>query len=201
MHKIHQLAERFRASQPCQSEVKKHSTLSKVARYFSYFLLFALLSLALLILVAPSLWGTGFYTITGSSMGSALPVGSIAIAQPVAASQIEVGDIIAYRAAGDSGTMVTHRVVKVIHTNGDLSFQTRGDSNEDVDPNLVPPTNVIGKVSFHIPLVGYLFHFIRQPLGYVLLIGLPAIAIIIFEFKSLAGQIGASKKKKAQKVL
>jgi signal peptidase len=87
-------------------------------------------------------------------------------------------------------------VVEVLNSDNVFTFQTKGDNNEEPDRNAVTSANLIGQVRFHIPLVGYILHFIKQPLGYVLLICLPAIVIILVEMKNIREQINLSNRKR-----
>ena len=149
---------------------------AKPVRFISSLIVSGLLALVIFVLIAPQ-FGFVFLTIMGDSMAPALPAGSVAVVQPVAASNVEVGDIIAHRSISEQGPLVTHRVISVINQEGSLVFQTRGDYNEEPDTNRVASTRLVGKVGLHIPFVGYIFHFIRQPLGYGLLVGLPVLII------------------------
>ena len=127
-------------------------------------------------------------------MSPALPSGSVAMVQPVDVSEIEVGDIIAYQPSHVGSTVTTHRVVNIIHQEGDISFQTAGDNNEFADNNPVPSDCVIGKMQFHVPFLGYIIHFLKQPLGYVLLVGLPAIVIVALGIRGIPSRIRPRKK-------
>ena len=60
---------------------------------------------------------------------------------------------------------------------------------------VVPATNVIGVVSFNVPLAGYLAHYVRTPLGFALCIALPGVALIASELKGIVWTIRSRKKK------
>ncbi len=97
-------------------------------------------------------------------MGSALPVGSLAVARPQ--PEYFVGDIITFKIP-DSDELLTHRVdsVKVSKcqcvtaeaTDGVRVYETRGDANNVVDDWELTAEGIVGKVIFHIPYLGYLF--------------------------------------------
>ena len=176
--------------------IRTHSTVIKATKLFSSLLFFTFLALLLFIITAPHLWGFSFLMVMGGSMSPALPSGSVAMVQPVDVSEIEVGDIIAYQPRHVGSTVTTHRVVNIIRQEGDISFQTKGDHNEFADIYPVPSDQVIGRMQFHIPFLGYIIHFLKQPLGYGLLICLPAIVIILVELKNIREQINSSKKKR-----
>ena len=169
---------------------------AKAGKYLCRLLVLVFLALVLFLLLAPHLWGLKFVTIMGGSMDPALPAGSIAVVHPVDSCDVEVGDVIAFSPEKEQkATIVTHRVVEVLDVANVITYQTKGDNNEEPDRNAVTSANLIGQVGFHIPLVGYILHFIKQPLGYGLLICLPAIVIILVEMKNIREQINLSKKK------
>ena len=174
---------------------------AKIARFLNYFLTLGFLALALFLFLAPYLADCKFVSIMGGSMGPTLSAGSIAFVQPIASSEINTDDIIAYHAPGGRSTIVTHRVVEVINEGESLSFQTAGDSNDNADKNPVPSENVVGKVIFHIPYVGFVLNFVKQPIGYCLLIGLPALVIILIEMRGIISQISSLKAGSRHKVL
>ena len=170
---------------------------AKIARFLNYFLTLGFLALALFLFLAPYLADCKFVSIMGGSMSPALSTGSIAFVQPVDSREIGAGDMIAFSpAAAQEPLIVTHRVVEVSDSKGVLSFQTKGDSNNESDRDSVISTDVMGVVRFHLPLVGYLLHFIKQPLGYGLIICLPAFIIILIELRGILRQLDSSKKKK-----
>ena len=174
---------------------------AKIARFLNYFLTLGFLALALFLFLAPYLADYKFVSIMGGSMSPTLSAGSIAFVQPIASSKINTDDIIAYHAPSGRSTIVTHRVVEVINEGEYLSFQTAGDGNDNSDKNPVPSENVVGKVTFHIPYVGFVFNFVRQPIGYCLLIGLPALVIISIEMKRIVSQISSLKASTRHKAL
>lgn len=174
--------------------VSTHSTLIKATKLFSSLLFFTFLALLLFIITAPHLWGFSFLMVMGGSMSPALPSGSVAMVQPVDVSEIEVGDIIAYQPRHVGSTLTTHRVVDVIRQEGDISFQTAGDNNEFGDKNPVPSDRVMGKMQFHVPFLGYIIYFLKQPMGYILLVGLPAIIIVILEIRGISSRIKPCKR-------
>lgn len=75
----------------------------------------------------------------------------------------------------------------------DEGFITKGDANEGPDQWIVKKENVIGKVILTIPLVGYLGYFVRTPIGFILLIVIPASLIIIMEIRNIIKEIKKTK--------
>jgi len=111
--------------------------------------------------------------VLSASMGGALPVGSLAVAAPQ--EEYFVGDIVTFKIPG-SGELLTHRInsVKVSPlrqgfggqagcqcvtaeaTDGVRVYETRGDANNVVDDWELVDEEILGKIVFHLPYIGYL---------------------------------------------
>src|ERR687886_2359087 len=72
-------------------------------------------------------------TVVSGSMQPALPLGSLVVVVPRDADAVRVGDVITFSPPRESRT-VTHRVVEVQGSGGDLRVHTRGDANAVADP-------------------------------------------------------------------
>jgi signal peptidase len=127
------------------------------------------------------LWGDTYYLpVLSGSMEPTIPVGGVVLIKQIGSSTPQVGDIICFKLA-EGQPWVTHRIVKVTEE----GFITKGDANDDVDRWIVKRENVVGKALFTIPYLAYFGNFVRTPLGFVLLITVPAVLIIIDEAKNI----------------
>ena len=168
--------------------------MRKVVNWIGNVLL-ALVVLAMaLFFLTPHFLGMNFFTIYGGSMMPTIPIGSVVAAKPVEASAIEAGDIIAFRTGTEADKLVTHRVVEVSNDSGALCFRTAGDSNANPDGNAVLAENVVGKVWFHVPFLGYLSSFVTTQLGFILLIVVPGIFIISLEVRNIIAELRLMRK-------
>lgn len=142
-----------------------------------------------------SLWGdTRYEPVFTGSMEPAIHVGSVVVIKPVDAETLKTGDIICFKLS--QSTSVTHRIINVT----DGGFVTKGDANEDPDQWTVKRENVIGKVIFTIPYIGYIGYFVRTPIGFILLIIIPATLLIIHEIiKIIKYQKQAQEEKNSSK--
>ena len=131
-------------------------------------------------LVLPSVFSTGLAIVYSSSMEPAMPKGSLAAASPVDPRSLRVGDIIAYHNPRNPKVTVSHRIVEVMDGES-VGFRTKGDANEVPDSYVVPAENVVGRVTWHIPHIGFaldeIMHFVRTAWGLGFLIGLPVVII------------------------
>lgn len=142
-----------------------------VARWIRYSTLVVTVGLLVAIGLAfsPTLFGREVMVITSPSMEPWAPVGSIVVTRMVDARTAGVGDVITFREEGQMPT--THRIVEVVSRDGETStFRTKGDNNEDADPN---PVTISGKVAVAeraIPFVGRILAAVRSPLSFLALV-------------------------------
>lgn len=150
---------------------------------------------------ASFLFGTKPYVVLSGSMEPTIPTGAVVFSK--AASEYKPGDIITFSQNGNKKELVTHRLNEVTGKDGAVTFKTKGDANKSVDSWTVDPKNVVGKVSFKIPFLGYIVNFAQKPQGFILLVIIPATIIVYEEIKNLKNEItsGASdfKNKRLQK--
>lgn len=126
----------------------------------------------------------GAYIIISDSMIPNINVYDAVVTMRATEEQIEVDDIITFmsKEIETAGTPITHRVVGIVHDTEDeskiIGYRTKGDHNNTPDFALIAPDEVIGKVMFRIPFIGYLQTFMTKPIGWILVIVLPCLLII-----------------------
>jgi signal peptidase len=136
------------------------------------------------------LWGdTRYEPVYTGSMEPAIPVGGIVVIKPVDPETLKIGDIICFQLSESAITSVTHRIFNIT----DEGFITKGDANEDPDQWIVKKENVIGKAILTVPFIGYIGYFVRTPIGFILLIVIPASLIIIIEIRNIAKELRKQK--------
>ncbi len=139
-----------------------------------------------------SLWGDTYYEpVYTGSMEPAIPVGSVVVIKPVSPETLTVGDVICFKIGSERSTTVTHRIINITGQ----GFITKGDANEDPDQWVVKKEDVVGKVIAIIPYLGYLGRFVRTPIGFTLLIIVPAILLIIIEMRNIIKEVKKQKPK------
>jgi len=139
-----------------RAEARRSSALRKWAgRLWSAVLgLFLLVVLALT--VGPALLPYRTHVVLGGSMEPTIPIRSVVVMLPVAAEDLEVGDIISFHAPGDDQQLVTHRIVRMDTEDGAPVFVTRGDANGVSDSWRIPAQGTGWRLAFHVPYLGYL---------------------------------------------
>lgn len=167
--------------------------LETVKSILSYTLLVVLLALACFLLYVGissklyALKGPSFkpmfslYTIISPSMEPNLRVNDTIVDKRVSKiEEIKVGDIITFISTSDTsaGLVVTHRVLDIVTENGVKKLRTKGDNNNSPDSNLVEEKDVLGRVILKIPQLGKIQFFLSRQNGWLLLIILPALALL-----------------------
>jgi len=152
----------------------------KITQWLFSVLLVIVVVCAVFTFLAPH-FGWRVDAVLSGSMEPALKVGSIEVTKPVSTNDIQAGNIITFRSPGNPQLIVSHRVVAITSE----GFVTKGDANRDNDEPVVPPQNVLGKVVFHIPYVGYVIWVVRKPIGFMLALVVPAAVLIIMEIVNI----------------
>ncbi len=129
--------------------------------------------------------GGHLLSVQSGSMVPALNKGDLVSVTRVPADKLQPGDIVTFINPRDKNSTVTHRIVQVLGSGNEVKkFVTKGDANQSNDTAL-DATQIIGKVRYSVPYVGYGADFIRKPLGLLLIIYIPSLMIIISEVRRL----------------
>lgn len=116
------------------------------------------------------------YSILSGSMEPEIRTGDLAIVKSAKMNQVEPGDVITFKYEGN---IVTHRIVE----KNEEGFITKGDNNNAEDTEIVKEEELIGKVLFHMPFLGYITVFLSKPIVISGLMVLIAISILWDTFK------------------
>lgn len=158
--------------------------VKQIASVLGLVLLIALVAPFVVYALPGAIGGEASFIVLSGSMEPGISSGDAVIVSERAPESIEVGDVITF-VRGQQSTPVTHRVVGVEEIAGGVSFQTKGDANEDVDPEPVPGANVIGVVTLTIPYIGYVVQTVNSPVGFVALVVVPIGLLVLTELWSL----------------
>lgn len=146
--------------------------MMRAAHFTARLALYSLVLLALLLLVLlrvyPALSGTATSVAMTSSMYPAIPAGSLIYLDQDA--EVSKGSIITFQVGK---AIITHRVIDIGSMRGDFTdptYVTKGDANAEPDTEILNPTQVIGVVTGHIPMVGIPAYLFSQPTGMLLFI-------------------------------
>jgi len=131
----------------------------------------------------------GLYIIISPSMEPAVKVYDVVVDMNVfKETDIKKGDVITFISNSNvsKGLTVTHRVIDIVkNQDGSLSYITKGDNNQKSDQAPVNYKDVIGKVLFKIPQLGRVQFLLADKFGWIMVILLPALGVIIYDFIKL----------------
>ena len=123
--------------------------------------------------VLPDIFGYKFLVELSDSMKPSIQVGDLVIIKEKESYQ--KGDIISYRDVKD--IIVTHRINKVVMSDDNEYFQTKGDHNKTCDTSLVSEKQIEGASVMKISGLGNVCLFLSSPIGMGVLI---LIIIVLF---------------------
>jgi signal peptidase I len=153
--------------------------------------IFILIVLTIVTSRTPLLAGFRSLVVLTGSMEPNLPVGSVLYVQKQ--PSYNKGDVIAFQSGNVN---ITHRILEVETKNNQLFYKTKGDANNASDLDLVSSESVLGKQSFYIPFLGRLILFIKTVPGFLLMVVLPTLIYVGFEFKNIKKEIEKEVEKK-----
>ncbi len=166
--------------------MKATSLITNILTY-GFYALVALVVVLLFSSALPIPGGIKTFVVQSGSMEPSIGTGSVVVVKPF--ESYAQGDVITFGPRSKTKPPTTHRIIEVKE---DGNFVTKGDANEDEDIRAVSRYEVIGKVIFSVPYIGYAVAAAQKPWGFMLIVGIPAILIIWEE----AGKIWREMKKK-----
>lgn len=155
--------------------------------YYTFIAFIGTITLLLIASVFPIAGNFKVLSVLSGSMEPAIRVGSLVIVRPSA--EYKINDIITFPSPEDPNILVTHRIIGIQTIENRIFYITQGDANEEPDPDLIAKDDVIGKVLFTIPFLGYVVNFTQSRLGFILIIVVPATIIIYEEFRKIGKEI------------
>jgi signal peptidase len=137
--------------------------------------------------------GLRSFWVQSGSMSPKIPMGSLIFNKPD--NQYAINDVITFKSLADINNSnpaltTTHRIIKIENrAKQGTVYITKGDANDGEDWGGVIPGQVLGKVVFHVPLIGYLISFAKTKEGIIFLVIIPATLIILNEFSIIKKEI------------
>jgi signal peptidase len=134
-------------------------------------------------------------------MDPTIPRGSIVYDELVPVDKLEVGDVITFVPPPEFhiNESVTHRIVSIDTAPpnsaraGQRVFKTKGDANAAPDAwEMVLHEDRQPRVAHHLPWIGYVYMALNQRWVQLLVVGLPALVIVVVLLVSLWRLAGES---------
>lgn len=161
--------------------------------YYIFIACITAIALLLIVSVFPIPGNHKLFIVQSGSMAPAIKMGSIVMVKPM--DEYNIGDVISFGEVTRTKAPTTHRIYDIKVVEGKPYYITKGDANNTPDQREIPEREVIGKVLFNVPYFGYVVDFAKKPLGFALIIIVPAAIIIFDEIKKIFSEV---KKKKTE---
>ena len=177
------------------------SSINKVlfCTFYYFFLLAVILLGGLFVLTFVPIAGSTLSVkiVQSGSMEPTIKTGSIVVIKPQ--ERYQVGEIITFGREQVNYVSTTHRIISDRVEKGVVLYTTRGDANNVADAREVSHQEIIGKVLFSVPWLGYVFDFARKPIGFILLIVIPVGFLAFEEGVKIARELYQKKKRSNKK--
>lgn len=155
--------------------------------YWIFLGFIVLIALLLIISVFPIPGNYKVMVVQSGSMAPAIKMGSVVVVKPV--EEYKIGDIITFGPYSKTKAPTTHRIYDIKVVGGNPVYITKGDANNAPDSREITKRDILGKVIFSLPYLGYLVAFTKKPAGFTLIIIVPAVIIIGEEIKKIYEEI------------
>lgn len=149
----------------------------------------------------PSLFGYALVNITTSSMEPTIPTGSYILIKIADAADVKPDDIITYYSDDPaiSGYANTHRVTEIITASGKIEFVTKGDYNAALDLYRAGGDKLIGIYVKNLPLLTGAVSALANKWIFVLIILVPALALVTMSLKDILEKASDIRKENEQR--
>lgn len=146
----------------------------------SWMVLLAVLAVVALTVALPTLAGGTAYTVLSPSMRPSLPPGGLVVTRPVQADDLRVGDVVTFQIRSGEPAVITHRVIELrLTADGQTLAQTKGDFNDAIDPDLVKPEQLRGRLWYSVPFLGYVNSAVAGH-GRVAIVGVATVGLLAY---------------------
>ena len=157
-----------------ERQSKKRTPVSIVSSIIFYFVLFAIVASAFIYSqqakVGNNIFGISYYNILTDSMTSVYPRGTFILVKATKEQDLQVGDDITFME--NETKIITHRIIEIIENHDDSNmrgFKTQGVDNPAPDKEIVYYGNVIGRVVWNVPMLGFILDYIVSHLLIVII--------------------------------
>jgi signal peptidase I len=175
--------------------------MKKILKIIYYSVITAIVGLGLLLIVSvfPVSDNIQVLSVLSGSMEPTIHTGSIVVIKPF--SEYKVGDIVTFGKNTKIDIPTTHRIAEERLQEGKPVYLTKGDANNAEDGKEISKDQIIGKVLFSIPYLGYAIDFVKKPVGFMIVIIIPAVVIVYDEIQRIFKEMKKIKEnKQTQKI-
>lgn len=172
--------------------IRMDKKISKIA----YYVFLGTLGLIALLVIISAFPITGSYKlmiVQSGSMEPSIKTGSVVVVKP--SDSYKIGDVITFGPFTKTKPPTSHRVFDIRVETGQPIYITKGDANNAPDAREVFHSEVMGRILFDVPYIGYAIASAKKPFGFVALILIPAVIITTDQIKNIWQEIKKRKEK------
>ncbi len=162
--------------------------------YYLFILAITMVALLLLSTLFPIPGNFKAKVVKSGSMEPAIKTGGIVLIR--SSSSYVVGDIVTFGKDTKTQIPTTHRIISVNGQGPLRTFVTKGDANDAEDPTVTRLSEIHGKVVYSFPYLGYILDYAKKPQGFILLVGIPALIVILEETAKIIGEVKRIRRRK-----
>lgn len=149
--------------------IKRNQKIKKFLNIILYIILIPTILFSLFLMFGelgdskknPSFFNISLYSVVSESMSPRIKVNDIVVVKKgYSNDEFREGNIITFKK--DNGEIVTHRIEKIVLSDLQNSYITKGDNNETVDEEVVRYEDIIGKVIYVMPNLGNMFALLKN---------------------------------------
>lgn len=133
----------------------------------------------------PVAFGGRSFSVMSGSMEPSISTGDLVMTAPVAPGDAATGDVVTFTDPNDDGRLLTHRVATSSQRGDTYHFVTKGDANEAAERWSVPADGRIGRVTYRLPVLGYVLTVAKSPAARVALLTIPALFLAALALTSI----------------
>ena len=177
------------------NKIKNKRMTKKIFKYIILNILIILFIINLILSFEENthIFGIYMFNIVSESMEPTLKINDVVVVKKCKATQLQKGDIITFQ---QDGRIISHRILDITKDKKIIKFRTKGDNNEIPDSDLIPESQVYGKVLFSIKKIGKIISYIQNIRG---LINIVFFVIIVYILVSLRDKQKNTRKMKRKK--
>lgn len=177
------------------NKIKNKRMTKKIFKYIILNILIILFIINLILSFEENthIFGIYMFNIVSESMEPTLEVNDVVVVKKCESLQLQKGDIITFQ---QDGRTISHRILDITKDKNIIKFRTKGDNNEIPDSDLIPESQVYGKVLFSIRKIGKIISYIQNIRG---LINIVFFVIIVYILVSLRDKQKNTRKMKRKK--
>jgi len=170
--------------------------MKKLSQIIYYFFLVIIGAITILFIVSafPITGNIKFMIVQSGSMEPSIRGGSIVMVKPV--EDYKIGDVITFGPYSKTKPPTSHRIYDIKVVDGQPVYITKGDANNAPDLREIAKTDILGKVLASVPYLGFAVDFAKKPIGFALIIIVPAAIIVSDEIRNIWKEIMKLKSKK-----